>query len=115
MTGQTIRRKAHGTFFNRLTRKFRDLSNLVSGRGFFNRAFTHNVKTCSTVSHQTADIDRWPQRLKGIEVSAIRFPIPWQAVQYRVLWDVFNGLHHAGKKFPISFLARRERDSAITQ
>ena len=115
MSRQTIRRKSDRAFFDGLPGEFSDLSNLISGSGFFDRTFAHNVKTGSAVSHQTANIDRWPQRFEGVEIATIGFPIPGQTVQYRVLWNVFNRLHHAREKFSIGFLTRCKRNPAITQ
>ena len=49
------------------------------------------------------------------EILTVGLPIPRQSGENGVFGYVFDSFHHAGEKFSILFLARRESHSAIAE
>ena len=78
-------------------------------------AFAHHVKANRAVAHHAANIDGRLHGFECVEVAAVTFPIPGQAIQNRVSRNVFNRFHHVGEGLGVARAYGSERDAAVTE
>ena len=117
--GQNMRREAVGRETHRagVDRLRHDLGHLLLlgfGRLFFDRSLAHDVEANGTMAHESGHVETGVEALDRVEIAAVIFPIPREAVQNRVLRDVLDRLHHTREEFPVGRLAGRERHATVS-
>ncbi len=85
------------------------------GGWFLDATFAHHVKADRAVSHQACDVDHGCKALYGIEIAAVRIPVPGQSGENGLLGNVLYGFHHAGQEFTVFWAAGCKGNTAVTE
>ena len=86
---------------------------LVRGRRVVHAALAHGVMADRAVPDHAADVRALRETVHGVQVLAVRHPVPRQAVHDGVARDVLDALHELGQVRPVLGSARGERDAAV--
>ena len=109
-------REAERTGCHRLLEKRRHGVDVVGLRRLrVETTLAHHVGAQRAVADEPAGVGslRHPVE-RGVEL-AVRLPVPRQAAEDRIPWDVLDALHHLGEVGAILWPARRERDAAVPE
>ena len=107
--------EADGAAVHGLRHHVRHLRPLFRRCLFFHGAFAHDVEAHRAVADHASHVERRIQALDGVQVAAVVFPVPRQAVEDGVLGNVLHGLHHGRQQFHVGRLAGREGDAAVAE
>ena len=111
---QPRRRVADSSAGDRLGDDLTHAAHLVLSRLLVSeRPVPHHLIAHRAVTDEGDDIERGLEPLHRIEVLGVRLPVPREAAEDRLTWDVLHALHHLGEIAAVLGDRRCERHAAV--